>query len=293
MGCTAQQATDNKQQGSVSAMWTAVLVLALVATLHPVRIAIIVLLLSRPRPLQNLLTYWTGSLIVGVPALLVPIMVVQFTPIFRSFAHDLANPASAASHGVRHTQLVNGVMMLSIAALMTVRLLWRARQQAHLPTSGGNTSTQVLDSHTPAAISPLPGRAQGAPTEDGSAIRRLLGLAQNAWKSLWAAWENGSLWFALVAGLIMVPADGIIFVLIVIMGSGAAIGTQVSAAIVFVAGWLAVAEVIFVAYLVAPAETQAALRLLHDWMQTHRRQVPAAVCAAAGFSMVVKGMGII
>ena len=274
-------------------MWTAVLVLALVATLHPVRIAIIVLLLSRPRPLQNLLTYWTGSLIVGVPALLVPIMVVQFTPIFRSFAHDLANPASAASHSVRHTQLVNGVMMLSIAALMTVRLLWRARQQARLPASGGNTSTQMLDSHTPAAISPLPGRAQGAPTEDGSAIRRLLGRAHNVWKSLWAAWENGSLWFALVAGLIMVPADGIIFVLIVIMGSGAAIGTQVSAAIVFVAGWLAVAEVIFVTYLVAPAKTQAALGLLHDWVQTHRRQVPAAIVATAGFSMVVKGMGII
>jgi Sap, sulfolipid-1-addressing protein len=277
-------------------MWTAVLVLALVATLHPVRIAMIVLLLSRPRPLQNLLTYWTGSLIVGVPALLVPLMVVQFTPIFRSFTHDLANPASAASHSIRHSQLVNGVLLLAIAALMTVRLLWRARQQAHLPTSGGNTSTQVPDSNTPAAISPLSGRAQGAPTEDRSArsaIWRLIGRAHNAWKSLWAAWENGSLWFALVLGLIMAPADGIIFVLIVIMGSGAAIGTQVSAAIVFVAGWLAVAEVIFVTYLVAPAKTQAVLGLLHGWMQTHRRQVPAAITAVAGFSMVVKGMGII
>jgi hypothetical protein len=274
-------------------MWTAVLVLALLATLHPVRIAIIVLLLSRPRPVQNLLAYWTGSLIVGVPALLVPLMVVQFTPIFKSFSHDLANPASHASYSVRHMQLVNGVTMLSIAALMTVRLLWRARQEARLPTSGGNTSARVPDSNTPAAISPLPGRAQGAPAEDESAIRRLLGRAQNAWKSLWAAVENGSLWVALVLGLIMAPADGIIFVLIVIMGSGAAIGTQVSAAIAFVAGWLAVAEVIFVTYMVTPARTQAALRLLHDWVQTHRRKVPVAIVAVAGFSTLVKGMGII
>jgi hypothetical protein len=270
-------------------MWSAVLGLALVAALHPVRLAIILLMLSRPRPVQNLLAYWAGSLIVGVPALLVPLMVLHFTPMFRSFAQDLANPATGASSSVRHMQIGSGVFMLSIAALMTVRSLTRPRQRAHLPTSGDNTSTPVLDSNAPLAISRLPGRAQDAPTEDGSAIRRLLGRAHNAWKSLWVAWENGSLWVALVLGLIMAPADGILYVLVTIMSSGAGIGRQVSAAIVFVAGWLAVVEVIFVTYLVTPAKTQAALRTLHDWVQTHHRQVLVAMVAVVGFTSVARG----
>ena len=273
-------------------MWSAVLGLALLEALHPVRIAIILLMLSRPRPVQNLVAYAAGSLIMGVPALLVPLIVLRFAPMFRSFTQDLANPATGASSSVRHMQIGMGVFMLSIAALMTVRLLTRRRQEAQLLAPGGNTSTPVLDSNTPPAISRLPGRAQDAPTEGGSAIRRLLSRARNAWKSLWVAWENGSLWVAFVVGLIMVPAGGILFVLAIIIGSGAAISSQVSAAIAFVAGWLAVIEVIFVTYLVTPAKTQAALRTLHDWVQTHHRQVLVAMVAVVGVSSVARGMAI-
>jgi hypothetical protein len=88
---------------------------------------------------QNLLAYWVGNLIVGVPYMLVPLMVLHLTPTFTS---------------------------LSIAALMTVCSLTCLRQRAQLPTPGGNTSTLVLDSNAPTAISRLPGRAQDAPTED-------------------------------------------------------------------------------------------------------------------------------
>jgi Sap, sulfolipid-1-addressing protein len=272
-------------------MWSSVLGLALLAALHPMRLAIILLMISRPRPVQNLLAYWVGSLIVGVPALLVPLMVLHFTPMFRSFAQDLATPATGTSSTVRHIQIGMGVLALSIAALMTVR--FSARPRAHLPTPGGNTSTLVLDSNTPTAISRLPGRAQDAPTEGGSAIRRLLGRANDAWKSLWVAWENGSLWVALVLGLIMVPGDGILFVLAILVGSGAAIGTQVSAAIAFVVGWLAVVEIILVTYLATPAKTQAALRLLHDFAQAHRRKTLVATLAVVGVLGVARGMGIV
>ena len=46
--------------------------------------------------------------------------------------------------------------------------------------------------------------------------------------------------------------------------SGAAIGTQVSAAIAFLIAMLAAVDNILVSYLAAPAKTQAALQLLHD-----------------------------
>ena len=77
-----------------------------------------------------------------------------------------------------------------------------------------------------------------------------------------------------------------------IVASGAAIGTQVIAAIAFVIGMFAVIEITLVSYLAAPAKTQAVLRPLHDWALAHRRQVVIAIFAVVGFLQLSKGMGI-
>lgn len=52
----------------------------------------------------------------------------------------------------------------------------------------------------------------------------------------------------------------VLFVDTMIVASGAPIGTQFVAAIVFVIGMFAVIEITLVTYLVAPAKTQALLR---------------------------------
>ena len=65
--------------------------------------------------------------------------------------------------------------------------------------------------------------------------------------------------------------------LTIIAASGAAIGAQLSAAIVFVVVMLAIVEIILVGCLVAPVKTQEVLRPLHDWVQARRRQVLAGV----------------
>jgi hypothetical protein len=106
------------------------------------------------------------------------------------------------------------------------------------------------------------------------------------------AWENGSSWVALVWGICSVPVDSL-FVVAIIVASGAAIGTQVSAAIAFVVGWLASVEIILVSYLATPAKTQAALGLLHDRAQTHRRKLLVAIFAVVGVSGMARGMGVV
>lgn len=255
----------------------------LLASLDPVRFGIILLIISRPRPVQNLVAYWIGGMIAGVANLVVPLMVLHFTPMLASFEHDLANPATAANSGVRHFQMGVGLLALLIAALMTVRLL--ARQRAHVATAGGDTSTLLLDSNTPTANSRLEGRAQDAATEGGSAILRLPRRVRDAW-------ENGSLWVAFVIGLLTgQPPSPLLFVLTTIATAGAAIGTQVSAAIASVVMMLAVVEIILVSYLATPAKTQAALRVLHDWVQPYRRQILIALFALVGVALVAKGMG--
>ena len=86
------------------------------------------------------------------------------------------------------------------------------------------------------------------------------------------------------------PLDGLPFLLAIIAGSGAAVGTQVIAATVFVAGTLAVVEIVLVSYLTTPAKTQAVLRQLHEWALAHRLQVLVAIFAVVGVSLVARGM---
>jgi hypothetical protein len=260
-------------------MWSSVLVLALLAGLNPMRLGLILLVISRPRAVQNLLAFWVGALSASILNLLVPLTVLHATPMLRSFAQDLDKSSTG------RIQIVMGVLALSIAALMLVR--FSVRQRAHLSTSGDSRSTPVPDSLTPTAISWLLGRAHDASTEGGSRIWRLLGRAHNAW-------ENGSLWVALVIGIGMGPAaEEILVLLAIIVASGAATGTQVSAAIAFVFGMLAIVEVMLVSYLATPVKTQAGLRLLHDWARTHRRKILVAMFAVGGFSLVANGMASI
>ena len=259
------------------------LVLALVLALDPVRLGLVLLLISRPRPVPNLLAYWVGAMTVSVPYMLVPLTVLHVTPTFRSFAQHYATPAMFMSSTVRHIQIGIGVLALSIAALMAVR--FRARQRVQLSTPGDTTSTLVPDSNTPTTISRPLGRPQDAPAEGGSAIRRLRGRVRNAW-------ENGSLRVGFMFGLGSGPPPlTILLVLTTIMASGAAIGMQVSLAIAWVVGMFAVVEIILVSYLATPAKTQAVLRVLHEWALAYRRQVLIAMIGVVGVAMLAYGMG--
>ena len=104
-----------------------------------------------------------------VPAVMVPLTLLHVTPMFKSWADGLTKSST-----VRHVQLGMGVLVLSIAVLITVRALIRRRQPTDLPTPAGNSSTLLLDRNKPTAISRLLGRTEDSATgdgSDGSAIR--------------------------------------------------------------------------------------------------------------------------
>jgi hypothetical protein len=255
-------------------VWSSLLGLAFLVAINPVLLAVILLMISRPRPVQNLLAYWSGGMIVYLSCLLIPLIVLHLIPAFSSFSHEMTVPATSASSTVRHIQVGMGVVMLLIAAVITVRSF--ARQRAYAPTPGGNT---------PTATSPL-GPLGDAAAEDGSAFRRLLGRLQNAW-------DNGSLWVAFVFGLLGLPPPFLVlFVGATIVASGAGIGTQIFAVIVFVVAVFSVIEIALLSYLLAPAKTQAKLQPLHDWALARRRQVLVAIFTVIGLFTVAKGIGI-
>ncbi len=126
-----------------------------------------------------------------------------------------------------------------------------------------------------------------ADSDASNPISRLLGRASNAW-------ESGSLWVALAIGLFAAPNPSlVVFGLATIVPSGAAIGTQIGAAIVFVVETLTVVEIVLLSNLVAPTKTEALLRRVHDWARSHRRQILVVMLTFVGLALVAQGMGII
>lgn len=255
-------------------MWSSLLGLAFLVAVNPVLLAVILLMISRPRPIQNLLAYWVGGMIIYLSCLLVPLMVLHLIPAFSRFSQQMTVPDTSASATARHIQLGMGILMLVIAAVIAVRSF--GRQRTYVSASGGDT---------PAVTSPLGGLGDAADA-DGSAIRRLLGRLQNAW-------DNGALWVAFVFGLLGLPPPFLVlFVGATIVASGAGVATQVFAVIVFVVAVFSVVEFALLSYLVAPTKTQAILAPLHDWLSAHRRHVLVAIFTLVGLFTVAKGVGL-
>ncbi|MBY0291203.1 MAG: GAP family protein [Mycobacteriaceae bacterium] len=262
-------------------MWGTVLVLGLFVGLNPMRFGLTLLVISRPRPVHNLIAYGAGSLAACVFAVTIWLTFLHVIPMFKSFMSGLSTTPT-----FRHIQIGLGVLALSIAAVMTARSLALRRPRAQLPTSG-DAPTLVLDSFLPPGVSRLLGRAQDGPAEGESRIRRLS-------RRLHDAWENGSLWVAFGIGFLLAGIEpDVLLLLTIFLASGVTIGEQIIAAIMFVVGILIVVEITLVSYVVTPTKTRAIVERLHDWALAHRRKIIITMCAVGGVALVARGMGAI
>jgi hypothetical protein len=243
-------------------MWGTVLVLALVAATDPVRLGIAVLLISRPRPMLNLLAFWFGGMAMGIAAALgVLILLRDSAPMF------MQNVAStAASSTIGQIRIAMGVLALLTAVLVAVG--FSARQRARAPMPSGDPSALALQPSTQTAFSRLSARAQDT-------------------------LDSGSLGVAFLAGIGMATPPALyLAALVAILASGAAISTQVSAAVMFTVVAFAVVEIPLVSQLAAPTKTHAVMLQLHDWVRARRRRILATIIAFVGVYLVTTGMGV-
>ena len=267
-------------------MWGDVLGLALVAALNPMLLAFILLVLSRRRPVQNLLSFWVGCLIVNVPFWLGTLLALHWVPSFESFARDLATPDPTS--GVQPLQLGTGLFCLLLAALIATHIVVRRRtRQPAWVGAGGPSTDPDPDSDPPAAEPRPPGRIRSAFNPLVSGIGRLFGRAKEEW-------ESGAVWVSVLFGLgYVAPPPLILLVDTIIVGSGAPIGTQILAVFAFIVVMLAVLEVALLSYAVAPGRTQAVLEPVHAWAQTHRMQILLALFVVVGIWQVATGSGLV
>jgi Sap, sulfolipid-1-addressing protein len=237
-------------------MWGTVLALALVAGADPVRIGIAVLLFSRPRPALHLVALWLGGMTVGV--------VLGLGVLFG--LHDVALAVMrrvelvTASSTVGQIQIAMGVLALVVAALIAVGFSARQRTRVAVPADDPSFEPE------PTALSRLSTRVLDA-------------------------LQAGPPWITFLVGVVISTDFRYLGALTAILASGAALGTQVSAAAVYTVVALAFAEIPLATQLAAPARTRAVMSQVHDWVQARWRAVLGVIVAALGVLLMTTGMG--
>ncbi len=240
-------------------MWSAVLLLGLISAIEPVRIGITALLIARPRPMLNLLVYWLGLMATAVGVAMVALFWL------RDFMIPIARVVNSAATSlvVPVVQIVIGLLAVPTAAMIAMRS--PVPQAAQVSVPAGDSFAPVVQANTPITLSRL------------------------SWTHLL---EGRSLGMAFVAGLCSAtPPVEYFGAIAVILASGAAVGPQVGAALVFALVAFVIAEIPLVSYLASPAKTQAVLLKLHDWLRAHRRPILASMLGVFGVLMLVYGVG--
>jgi hypothetical protein len=250
-------------------MCSAVLVLSLLAAVDPVRIGITALLISRPRPMRNLLAFWAGGMAAGIGAAL---GLVLYLRVFTLSVLAVVESASSGLVGV-YIQVALGLLAVSFAGLLIGR--YRARRRASMSMAAGGASVLGADSATPTTSGPT---ASGPTTPGRLSVRRQL--------------EGGSWVAAFVAGVALAtPPVEYLAAIVAIMGSEPSTPAQVGSAIMFTVVAFTVVEVPLVTYLTAPAQTMAVVGRMNEWLTERRQAIPGVIVGALGFLLLVSGVG--
>jgi hypothetical protein len=246
-------------------MWTMVLLMGLGMAIDPARLGLALVMLSRRRPMVNLFAFWVGGMLAGIGIGLAVLVVMRdIALVALHSAASMANEVRAfAFLSGGRLQITIGVIMLMLAA----RAVARARAQAGVPAaiSGGGMSAVALEERPVGPFARL-----GARTQD--------------------MLNCDVVWPAFVVGIASSPPVESLIALTFIMASGAAIGTQFSAFLVFTLIVLAVIEIPLVGYLAMPQKTEYLMLRVQDWLRSHRRQISLTILTGVGFLFVFQGV---
>jgi hypothetical protein len=247
-------------------MWTMVLLMGLGMAIDPARLGLALVMLSRRRPMVNLFAFWVGGMLAGIGIGLAVLVVMRDIALVAlhsaaSVANELRSSVVILSGG--RLQITIGVIMLLLAA----RAVARARAQAGVPVgiADGGMSTLALEVRPVGPFARLGVRTQQMLNCD-------------------------VVWPAFVVGVASSPPVESLIALTFIMASGAAIGTQFSAFLVFTLIVLAVIEIPLVAHLAMPQKTERVMLQVQDWLQTYRRQISLTMVTGVGFLFVFQGV---
>jgi hypothetical protein len=227
-------------------VWITVLLLGVAVNFEPTRIGLVPLLLSRQRPLLQLLTFLICGLAVSLSAGMLILFAAQRAPV------------AIGGAGGGQVQTVIGLLALAAAAIMAASWM-RARRSGR--------------DH------PRPNKAEcrNLPSGAGAFIRRIQSLLAKG-HSPWIAGLAGA-----GSGL---PSVDYLAVIAIIAASGAAPMQQAAALICFVLTGSLVVIAPLAGYLLAPVKTRQMIERFGSWIRSRSRIEYAALLAAAGVMMI-------
>ena len=245
-------------------MWPTVLFLAFCAATDPVRIGVTAVVVALPRPMHHLFVYWLGLMTMAVGSVVAGLFLLRdfLAPVTRFVDFATNSPV------IPPIQIAGGVLALSCAAMLVMRS--STRQAVLAPQQGGDSTVVVQEPETP---------------------KKPTVFARLSWPHLV---KRGSTGMSFLAGLsTSTPPVEFWGAITAIVISRAAMGTQLSAAIVLVLVSLAIAEIPLLAYLASPAKTQAVVTQVNCWLRAHRGPVFRVMLGLFGAWMLVQGVGYV
>lgn len=245
-------------------MWSTVLVMAVVAGVDPLRIGVVAYMLSRRHPMRLLLPFFAVAfgLNVAVGA------AVVF--VFKNTSGDGGQAiAPAAEIGI-------GVAALLLAALVATgtasRVVDRFRHRRATVPAAGSDRAEPGEGPAPPALDSLP-------------------IVSKLPESVKAALRGEAAWAAALLGLSNgFPTPYYLAAMAAVLTSGAAVGEQMAALVMFNVVGFAAALIPIISFWVAPVATRAAVERTYAAMKTHQRLVITVIAGAVGVFFV--GLGV-
>jgi hypothetical protein len=236
-------------------MWITVLVLAGAVMFEPIRLGLVVLLLSRRRPLVQLLVFLGGGFAMGVGAGLVVLFVLRTAPV-------------AGHVDVPEVQIASGLVALVIAAVLATKAMLRklVRPVPADAAVGGGGGVGLLEGAAPTGRRPLAERARSFVRGDSLGVAAVSGMGAS------------------------LPSANYMGSMAAILASHAAPVTQVQALLAFNLVAFTVAEIPLIGYLAAPQKTRAFMGALQNWLRSRGHRDIAALVAAGGCLMLILGV---
>ncbi len=240
-------------------MCSAVVLLSLLAAVDPVRIGIAALLVSRPRPILNLLAFWLGGMVAGIGAAVAGLLVLRhfLLSVIGMVISATSSPIAA------YLQVAVGLLALCFVVLRVAR---RSARRRRLLSAGAPGFTVLRQA------------PEASPAFRRTSIRGRL--------------ESGSRWVAFLAGVALAtPPVEYMAAILAIVASEPAAPAQFGAALMFTVVAFTVVEIPLITYLAAPAWTLAVVQRINEWMSERREAIPGLVVAVLGTLLLATGVG--
>lgn len=223
-------------------MWTTVLVLAIAVNFEPTRIGLVPLMLSRQRPVLQLIAYLCGNVTMTLAFGLIVLFVFERSPL-----------GTSTSNGGR-AQIIIGAIALIAAAVLVLKSM-RSR------AGSGRTAAN-------------PGQPDAAGANNPRAVDRMTKIVRGVFERGHSPWLSG-----LVGVGVGLPSVDYLALLVVIATSRTSPTEQVAALVTFLVIGNAVVAIPLISYLLSPAKTLERLDRFGAWIRS-RSQIEYAILLA-------------